>query len=94
MKQLFGWAMTGFRPRCDTCGKLLDVKRIEFGGTLYECADADDEAHKLHREVYKRWREKVEALQAEFNRDDVGVQKNYARQNYGKIKIEVRRKAD
>lgn len=94
LKQLFGWAMTGFRPKCDTCGRLLDVKRIDFGGTLYECSEADDEAHKKHREMYKRWRERIEALEAEFDKEDNGQQTNYARQHYGKIKIEVRRKAD
>jgi hypothetical protein len=94
LKQLFGWAMTGFRPRCDTCGELLEVRDVGMGGTYYHCVNRDDEAHKKQGDMVRRWWEKIEALQKEFDFEDAGLTQNYARKHYGKIKVEVRRKAD
>jgi hypothetical protein len=69
----------------------MTVTAINIGGTRYRCDKEGDAAHSKYREMASRWTAKLDALEKEFDYEDAGLMQNYARKNYGKIKIEVRR---
>jgi hypothetical protein len=92
-KKWFGWMLTGYRPRCQTCGELMEVGELfDSRGTQYFCADRDNDAHAKEREMYGRWIDKIKVLQAELEAEDSVVRDNFARQVYGAPLLELKRK--
>src|SRR5579872_3017196 len=91
-KRWFTWFLTGYRPRCRTCGKLMEVGTLnDRGCTQFYCVDNDDPLHQRLGDTYRRWLAKLEILQAEIEQEDASLPSNYDRRKYGKPKVEIRR---
>lgn len=90
-KRYFAWLITGFRPRCGLCGTLMEVGTLtDPRGTEFFCPFKDNDNHRQQGDMVRRWKEKIDTLQAEIETEDRAFS-SYERQQYGPIELKIKR---